>query len=302
MSSKECAVLAEIHNALNPAGGVLPKWTTTVPPGGFVNGSCCNWQWTINSAFTYGVSCDPTRSTVTRLRLGGLPNGYGLRGTIPPDAIVHLTGLQGIEIQDNDLAGTIPPQLGALTSLTDIRMHRNILSGSLPSEIAALTNLRIFAIDNNRITGLPRNFGSLTALGNNCWLEDVQDTCRPNPYPSACLANSLNTPMNTLPPCPLYTETASTVTLTSSVLQTTTASKTLSSSESFTTRSITVGPTSLETNTATAHIPSQSQPSVITRQQRYIIFGFLLGVLVTLFLMLTILRRRLRVHAKSIRR
>ncbi|KAI9136297.1 hypothetical protein BKA69DRAFT_180556 [Paraphysoderma sedebokerense] len=281
MSSNECAALVEIHNAFNPQGGVLPKWTTTVPPGGFVNGSCCDWQWTIQTGdlYAFGVSCDPSRSTVTYLRLNGVPNGYELRGTIPPDAIVRLTGLRGLEIGGNPMTGTIPPELGKLTSLTYLHIQRNSISGSLPSEIASLTNLRALAIDYSKMTGLPKNFGSLSALmANQCWLQGIQDSCRPNPYPTACSDNTVNLPMNTLPPCPLYTETIST---TGSFFSTTTATQTSSFSDSFTTRSLTVGPTSVstETSTVTTQIPSQSQPSLAIRQQRYIIFGSLLGVI-----------------------
>ncbi|KAI9137942.1 hypothetical protein BKA69DRAFT_839233 [Paraphysoderma sedebokerense] len=197
------------------------------------------------------------------------------------------------------MTGTIPPQLGQLTSLTILHIQRNSISGALPSEIALLTSLNVFAIDNSKITRLPRNFGLLTALdGINCWLEGVYDTCRPNPYPEACLANNVNTYMNSLTPCPLYTVTTNSVSPTNIVSYTSTTIQTTSSIDSFTTRSITVGPTSTETSIQRIQNLNQNQPSVITRQQKYIIFSSLLGVIFTLFILLSILRRRLQSRVK----
>lgn len=290
MSSNECAALADLHNALDPAGGILPKWTTTIPPGGFINGSCCDWQWAINTQDTVGVWCDSTRNTVTHLRLEGLRDyGYGLQGTIPPDAIKKLTGLRAIELGWNPMTGTIPQELGSLASLTHIGLQWNSISGALPSEVAGLRSLRSLEIDNSRMTGLPKNFGSLSALSStHCWLVGVQETCRPNPYPSACSRNSYNLPMNTLPPCPPYTATTT-------VFSIGTETATVSPSESFTTRSMMSSPTS--SGTITEETESPSETPATPRQQRYTVFGSLFGTIVALILALSVFRRR--IHRRS---
>lgn len=286
MSSNECAALAELHNALEPAGGILPKWTTTPPPGGFVAGSCCDWQWTFGAMTnftTLGVWCDPSRRTVTYLRLAALPTqGYGLRGTIAPDAITKLTGLRGIELGWNQMTGTIPPELGSLSSLTVINLQYNSISGVLPSEIASLKSLRTLAIDNSKLTGLPSNFGSLSGLLY-CMLEGVQDTCRPDPYPTACEVSS-NLPINTFSPC-------APLTATTTVLGTGTETGVISVFESFTTRTLMNGPT----GSGSAQYPDGT--SSRAREQRYTVFGSLFGAIVTSIITLLIFRRR--IHTRS---
>lgn len=295
MSSDECAALAEIHNAFNPQGGVLPRWTTTVPPGGFINGTCCDWQWPVDPGHTIGVWCDSTRSTVTYLKLLRMPNEFALRGTIPPDSIEKLTGLLRIDLGGNPMTGTMPPQIGKLSSLTQIEIQRNSISGPLPSEVVSLTNLQVLAIDNSKMTGLPRNLGSLSLLrGIDCWLENIQDTCRPNPYPSACSRNNVNTPINALPLCSPYTETIS-------ATAPPTPTDILPTSIPFSTRSLTSGPTAVETGTENTSIPGISQASLTSQQRKYVAFSSLLGIIVTLLLILLVLRRRLQNCANSVR-
>ncbi|KAI9137936.1 hypothetical protein BKA69DRAFT_1094940 [Paraphysoderma sedebokerense] len=287
MSSDECALLAQLHNALDPVGGVLPRWTTTVPPGGFVNGSCCTWQSAVNGGFTIGVSCDPTQQTVTFLRLSGLNNwGWGLRGTIPPDIIGKFTGLRGLELGVSPLVGTLPPQLGNLTLLTVLNLQGVSISGAFPSEIATLSNLRSLYLDNNKITELPRNFGSLSSLVL-CSLANLQVTCRPEPFPAACSRQTNNLPINNLPLCPPFT----------SATTTTATIATETMSEFLTTASINVGPTSTQTNTWVSN--SNTDAAAAVAKQRYTVFGSLLSIIITVAFVLSVLRRRLNRRLKN---
>ncbi|KAI9137941.1 hypothetical protein BKA69DRAFT_839279 [Paraphysoderma sedebokerense] len=290
--------------------------TTTVPPGGFINGTCCDWQWPVDPGHTIGVWCDSTRSTVTYLKLLRMPNEFALRGTIPPDSIEKLTGLLRIfggKPNDRNYAATdrqiifinsnvmlfessvILNEDIANSGRMSSEIQRNSISGPLPSEVVSLTNLQVLAIDNSKMTGLPRNLGSLSLLrGIDCWLENIQDTCRPNPYPSACSRNNVNTPINALPLCSPYTETIS-------ATAPPTPTDILPTSIPFSTRSLTSGPTAVETGTENTSIPGISQASLTSQQRKYVAFSSLLGIIVTLLLILLVLRRRLQNCANSVR-
>ena len=66
---------------------------------------------------------------------------------------------------DNNLTGSIPPELGNLTKLETLYLDRNQLSGPIPSEIGSLSNLNYLALNGNQLTGsIPPELGNLTKL------------------------------------------------------------------------------------------------------------------------------------------
>ena len=75
----------------------------------------------------------------------------GLTGSIPPE-IGCLTNLTYLNLFYNQLT-EIPPEIGNLTSLTSLRLDSNELSGEIPSEIGNLTNLTKLGLHNNQLTG-----------------------------------------------------------------------------------------------------------------------------------------------------
>ena len=58
----------------------------------------------------------------------------------------HVTQLY---LADNQLNGTIPPEIGNLTSLTSLEFNKNNLSGNIPSEIGNLSSLTWLGFSNN---------------------------------------------------------------------------------------------------------------------------------------------------------
>ena len=90
-----------------------------------------------------------------------------LTGTIPPE-IGNLTNLQTLSLGLNQLTGTIPPEIGNLTNLRNLDLGVvgvNQLTGPIPPEIGNLTNLIRLALDNNQLTGpIPPEIGNLTNL------------------------------------------------------------------------------------------------------------------------------------------
>ena len=90
-------------------------------------GTECTW---------FGVTCNGTGDSVTGLNL----NDDDLSGSIPA-SIEDLADLQNLELSSNQLTGSIPPELGNISALGQLQLSFNQLSGSIPSELANLTAL-----------------------------------------------------------------------------------------------------------------------------------------------------------------
>ena len=92
------------------------------------------WTLTDNVSTWYGIIVYDGR--VTRIRL----NNANLTGTIPPE-IGNLTHLVYLFLYDNKLTGTIPPEIGNLDNLENFDINNNFLTGVVPPEINNLTRL-----------------------------------------------------------------------------------------------------------------------------------------------------------------
>ena len=73
-----------------------------------------------------------------------------------------------LELQDNNLVGSIPPELGGLDELYIIALGRNSLSGSIPAELGRLSKLRDFFVPVNADLsgGLPPELGHIETFRN----------------------------------------------------------------------------------------------------------------------------------------
>ena len=70
-----------------------------------------------------------------------------------------------MNLGNNDLNGSIPPELGGLANLESLRLEGNALAGSVPPELGGLTNLEHLRLQDNELTGtLPPEFGGLENL------------------------------------------------------------------------------------------------------------------------------------------
>jgi hypothetical protein len=61
--------------------------------------------------------------------------------------------LELLDLDGNELKGTISTYIGILHSLQHIMLNRNMLSGTIPSEIAKLPSLKILLLDSNNLSG-----------------------------------------------------------------------------------------------------------------------------------------------------
>ena len=110
-----------------------------------------------------------------------------LTGEIPPE-IGSLTNLTHLYLQDNELTGEIPPEIGNLTHLTGLLLYDNQLTGTIPTEIGNLTNLEVLYLSDNQLTGeIPESICNL--VDNNCFIFIYNNQLCP-PYPS-CIEDSV---------------------------------------------------------------------------------------------------------------
>ncbi len=87
-----------------------------------------------------------------------------LTGEIPPQ-LGNLTSLDSLRLARNKLSGEIPPELGNLSKLTVLDLWGNQLRGPIPVELGNLANLRVLDLAGNALGGgIPSFLGNMTNL------------------------------------------------------------------------------------------------------------------------------------------
>ncbi len=87
-----------------------------------------------------------------------------LVGTLAPE-LGKLESLEVLSLDRNSISGELPVELGDLSNLTRLAMNRNSLSGAIPAELGSLSNLSIIGLARNQLSGgLPASLGNLTGL------------------------------------------------------------------------------------------------------------------------------------------
>ncbi len=123
-------------------------------------GADWNSNWDLNDPVGDWSGVDTANGRVVELEL----RNEDLNGTIPPE-LGNLTALERLELEENQLTGSIPPELGNLTNLQILYLYENQLTGSIPPELGNLTNLQELYLYDNELTGsIPPELGNLTNL------------------------------------------------------------------------------------------------------------------------------------------
>lgn len=118
----------------------------------------CGWYHKHND--NQSIACDAEGNLLT-LEL----TNNGLAGTLPPELAI-LTNLEILDVADNtDLHGTVPTEVGLMTLLSQLILDSNELSGPIPTVIGYLSKLEFLYTHTNHITGtIPTELGLLTQM------------------------------------------------------------------------------------------------------------------------------------------
>jgi hypothetical protein len=107
----------------------------------------------------HGITCNQGNTTVLKIEL----EDNNLKGTLPPE-LGDLKNLETLVLKNNRLQGT-RKDLGKLLNLTTLDLSNNRLTGSIPSWIGNLKNLSTLDLSNNQLTGgIPSWIGRLKNL------------------------------------------------------------------------------------------------------------------------------------------
>ncbi|XP_073525414.1 uncharacterized protein [Phyllobates terribilis] len=141
----------------NLEGDALSAWKSMlIDPNNVLQ----SWDATlVNPCTWFHVTCNNNNS-VTRIDLGNA----GLSGSLVPQ-LGQLSNLQYLEVYGNELAGSIPMELGNLTQLISLDLRNNNLTGVIPSTLGFLSSLKWMRLDGNSFSGeIPLEIGNLTSL------------------------------------------------------------------------------------------------------------------------------------------
>ncbi|OMO85627.1 hypothetical protein CCACVL1_10073 [Corchorus capsularis] len=90
--------------------------------------------------------------------------GMGLGGTLP-SSIGH-PNLMRMELQENRIFGSIPPEIGNLSNLNVLNLTSNLLNGTIPEEIGRLSRLEQLSLSHNFFNmRIPAALAKLLHLG-----------------------------------------------------------------------------------------------------------------------------------------
>ena len=88
---------------------------------------------------------------------------YGI--TTYPEGTAYEGRVQILSLEENNLVGTIPSELGDLSRATLIDLSRNKLTGGIPKELSKIAPLDRLQLDSNQLTGnIPPEFGNLKKI------------------------------------------------------------------------------------------------------------------------------------------
>ena len=117
-----------------------------------------NWLSEQPVSTWYGITVSDDHVTTIFLE------NNNLNGTIP-DELGNLAYLTTLYMNNNQLKGNIPATLGNLANLSFLYLYSNELEGSIPEVLGNLDSLTYLVISNNQLTdSIPASLGNLSKL------------------------------------------------------------------------------------------------------------------------------------------
>ena len=154
-----CVVDGAVGDATN-AGLALDCEALLTVRDALAGAASLNWSADRPISKWDGVEVEGAPRRVTALHL----EDNELSGTIPPE-LGSLTKLRRLYLYRNELTGPVPPELGSLASLQSLSLSSNQLTGEIPTELGNLSNLQSLNLSSNQLEGeIPTELGKLSNL------------------------------------------------------------------------------------------------------------------------------------------
>ncbi|KAL6138856.1 hypothetical protein ACLB2K_064135 [Fragaria x ananassa] len=119
-----------------------------------------SWNNSINFCSWAGVTCNDSNKRIIILNL----DAQNLVGTLPP-SIGNLTYVTGINLRNNSFHGELPQEMGRLINLQYLNISYNFFEGKIPANMSHCTQLRVLNIFFNQLIGpIPVELSSLVDL------------------------------------------------------------------------------------------------------------------------------------------
>ena len=120
-----------------------------------------NWKVTADVCSWYGITCNGASPP----RISGIDlNNNNLSGPLPSN-LGKIKSLLNLILYDNLITGPLPASFGNLIKLTNVDLSYNTIIGSIPSSIGNMSNLLYLTLSNNQFTGIiPASLGNLANL------------------------------------------------------------------------------------------------------------------------------------------
>ena len=116
------------------------------------------WLLTPTPCSWYGVACQAGHVTALDLQ------DNNLTGSLPIQ-LANLPSLQRLKLLRNELNGAVPASLGNLSQLQELDLSENHLTGAIPTQLGNLNQLQRLNLSNNALSGsIPPELGGLPAL------------------------------------------------------------------------------------------------------------------------------------------
>jgi Leucine-rich repeat (LRR) protein len=82
-----------------------------------------------------------------------------------PKSKEDLLALTALRLNECNITGSIPAELGQLKNLIELSLYENNLTGEIPKELGQLASLTHLDLENNQLTGeIPKELGQLASL------------------------------------------------------------------------------------------------------------------------------------------
>ncbi|KAH0678811.1 hypothetical protein KY284_019896 [Solanum tuberosum] len=166
-SLTDCMMLKYLQVGSNPLNGVLPN--------SIGNLSSTIQNIYIRDAYINGLILTSigNMSGLTAIDI----EGNNLAGSIPPDigsnkfsskfllCLWKMSGLLYLDVSLNSIEGELPSDIGALKAIVELHLSSNHFSGMIPSRFGELQNLQYLDLSNNSFFGkIPLSFANLISL------------------------------------------------------------------------------------------------------------------------------------------